>query len=171
MLLGQQLSLSDWASVATVATGLSAFLALIFAIWQTRQVRQSQLEAVARDHYQHFLELCIQYPVYAPPGPNLDMDALTFDGDPLKFTQYEWFFTAGNNALEAIFLSVGEQSTWKETIASILIEHLAYVTSPRYDEIFRSTVDPKYQRFIDIRFPKIQQVGVMSASTVPMAAE
>jgi hypothetical protein len=164
------MSLANAASIATVLTGVAALLALAFAIWQTREYRKSQLEALAREQYQNFLELCIKHPEYAPPGPDLDMVELTFAGYKKKFVQYEWFFTAGSNALEAIFLSVGEESSWQETICSILVDHAKYLNSQRYDAVFRPTVDPRYQRFVDQKFShKTIEFNIVSADT--LAAE
>ena len=143
------LSLGDWASLATVVTGFSAVLAVAFALWQTRQFRWNQLETLARDQYQHFLELCVSYPQFASPESNVDVAALTFVGDHDKFVQYEWFFTAGCNSLEAIYAAVGMQKHWRQTIVSILEEHKEYVLSQRYVEIQRPTGDPEFEGFVD----------------------
>ena len=138
------------ANLATVLTGAAALLALLFAVHQTRANHATQLEALARDHFQHFLELCILYPDFANPSAvRLDVDGGTFDGDPDKFAQYEWFFTACENALEAIFDTVGEQKAWREEIRAVLGEHALYLSSTRYHEVFRNTVDRRFQRFID----------------------
>lgn len=147
---GHQVSLSAGADVATMLTAVCALLAIIFAIWQTRQFRAHQLEALARDQYQRFLELCIQYPEYAdPPSGVVNMDKLTFSRNGKKFIQYEWFLTSGMNALEAVHAAVGSQKSWQETIESVLEAHLPYLTSNRYDEFFRPTTNTAYQEFID----------------------
>lgn len=146
----QHANLSAGADVATMLTAVCALLAIGFAIWQTRQFRAHQLEALAREQYQRFLELCIQYPDYAdPPSGVVDMDKLTFSRNAKKFIQYEWFLTSGMNALEAVYAAVGSQKPWRETIKSVLEAHAPYLSSERYDSYFRPTTHPAYQGFLD----------------------
>jgi hypothetical protein len=146
----QHANLSAGADIATMLTAVCALLAIVFAIWQTRQFRAHQLEALARDQYQRFLELCIQYPEYADPPPGVvDMEKLTFSRNAKRFVQYEWFLTSGMNALEAVYAAVGRQKPWRETIKSVLEAHAPYLSSMRYDAYFRPTTNPVYQRFLD----------------------
>jgi len=143
------LALADWASIATIVTGCAAIFAVGFGYWQTRQFRKQQLESLARDHYQHFLELCIAYPEFASPGDKVDAEARTFSDNTERFVQYEWFFTAGCNSLEAIFVAVGQLPHWKATAVSIVNEHRAYMLSQRYVDSQRPTGDPKFEAFVD----------------------
>jgi hypothetical protein len=151
------MNLSDWANLATITTAVAAVFAITFAFWQTRQFRNHQLETMALDQYQNFLALCVKYPEFAPPPDgSLDIKALTYNGSVKSFIQYEWFFTVGENALESIFLSVGERGVWKQTISNVLTEHAEYIKSERYTHIYRPTVEPEFQAFID------QEIGRFS---------
>lgn len=146
--------IAQLSSVANILMGLAAIIGLIFAVWQTRQFRNHQLETLARDQYQRFLELCIQFPQYAqPPVEVMDCEAMTIDGDRQKFVQYEWFLAAGVNALEAIYLAVGQQPGWRETIKSVLEDHAPFLMSKRYDDTVRFTGDPRFQAFLDSWVP------------------
>ena len=156
----QPMTLLDGAYIATIIMGIAATLALVFAYFQTtafqsqaKQLHRQQLEALARDHYQNLLHLCVQYPEYTISQliePALNIEKMKFDGDAKRFAQYEWVFVATSNALESIFNTVSAKH-WQETIVSILKEHRTYLRSARYDEIIRETCTPSYQTFIDDR--------------------
>lgn len=143
----------DWqnaSNIATVATAIAAVVGFAFAIWQTQTFRRHQLETLARDHYQAFLQLCVEYPEYATPRTEaLNMTALTFDGDRRRFDQYEWFLTAGANAMEAIYTNVGSNDAWQKTVLSILGDHMDYLRSDRYRKLIRPTADPGFVKFIE----------------------
>ncbi|MCC6787004.1 MAG: hypothetical protein IT547_04130 [Hyphomonadaceae bacterium] len=142
------------AYVANVAMALVAIVGVAFAVWQTREFRNHQLETLARDQYQRFLELCIEHPEFAqPPNDQLDCNARTIDGSAIAFVQYEWFVSAGVNALEAIYLAVGHQPGWRETIKSVLEDHAPFLMSRRYDETIRFTGDARFQTFLDSWVP------------------
>jgi|WetSurMetagenome_2_1015567.scaffolds.fasta_scaffold481733_1 hypothetical protein len=147
-------SLEQCASIATIVTGIAAVFAAAYAVVQVKLYRNYQLEALARDQYQRFLELCVSFPEYASPELKVDVDAQTFAGDHIKFIQYEWFFTAGSNCLEAIYTAVGDRIFWRNSITSVLIEHKDYLMSQRYMELQRPTGDPKFENFIDVAFQR-----------------
>ncbi len=130
-----------------IAAVVAAF-ALLFSVLQTRRYRRFQQALNARDRYQNFLQLSIQYPQFAPPPEkDLDFKALTFGGDHLKFIQYEWFLWSCLNAVEGVFFIEEQNKYWRLVINTFLKDHKAYLASDRMRE-FAHMFAPKFRSFI-----------------------
>jgi len=164
------MTLADLANLAAIAMALAAFVALAFGVWQTRQYRRQQLESVARDRYQAFLELCVQYPEFAQPLDGaVDPVAATFDGDQKKFIQYGWFIWSCLNALEVLYFVLGHQKSWRNTINSILRCHVVYLSSSHILEGV-DTFEPEFYALIKEWLPTSDKLHVTTIIS-SMAAE
>jgi hypothetical protein len=144
----EQLTLGDYASIATIVTGFTAVGALLLVWWQTGKFRRQQIESIARNNYHAFLRLGIEYPQFASPkAADLDIEKQTFQGENSKFIQYLWFVWAGMNALESMYYALGSKANWRHTIASILDDHKALLGSPVIRD-YAHTFEPDFHRFI-----------------------
>lgn len=141
-------SLEDIGNLANLVTAIAAIAAVLVAWTQIEKSRNQQIEAVARDHYQNFLRLCLEYPEFTMPSEHdIDFDKKTYDGCPLKFRQYDWFFWNGMNALESLLFSIGDRESWQTTIASILDDHKGMLGSELVGG-YADTFEPKFRAFL-----------------------
>jgi hypothetical protein len=142
------LTLSGYASIATIVTGFTAVTALVLVWWQTGKFRRQQIESVARSNYHAFLRLGIEYPQFASPKPgDIDVEKQTFQGENAKFVQYLWFVWSGMNALESMYYALGSKANWRHTIAAILDDHRTLLSSPVIRD-YADTFEPGFHQFV-----------------------
>ncbi len=119
--------LKSWADVGSLIGGLSAAIGLIIAsiaaclgYIQIRAGKETQREAVARQTYNEYLKLAIQYP---------NLAAGNQPTDPLEFESYEWFVSYMLNACEQILLFEPNSPEWQFCVRAQLDYHRHYLTN------------------------------------------
>mgnify|MGYP003382424093 CR=1 FL=1 len=115
----------------------SGFLLTIFVvglgIWQYFRSIEIDHEASAKALYAEYQVLAFENPEMANPSlSSVDYDALTFDGDRLKFEKYEWFVSYMETMAEEIF-ALSKQRDWYYTLLEQLRYHQAYFSSAHYE--------------------------------------
>ena len=92
-------------TLATIAMGVAAVVALIYAHLQISDARRTERRANANELWRETLRLAFDNPKLSDPSlntTNFDYKTLTIDGDPELFQKYEMFVDTVLNASEEI---------------------------------------------------------------------
>jgi len=121
---------------ATIILAVIALVALGAAYRQVTSARKNQREANADALWRSYLRLAFRHPKFADPGlePHLarfDYEALTINGDPELFQQYEWFVDFVLDSCERV-LELDSSEEWNETVRTQLDFHWDYLHSDHY---------------------------------------
>ena len=139
------------ATLATIAMGLSAVVALIYAHLQISDSRKAERRANANELWRETLRLAFDNPKLSDPSLNttaFDYENLTIDGDPELFQKYEMFVDTILNASEEI-LEGSPTPEWNAAVRMQLKLHREYLRSPHFqDSGYLAQYTPKFRAFM-----------------------
>lgn len=139
------------ATLATIAMGASAIVALIYAHLQISDSRKAERRANANELWRETLRLAFDNPKLSDPSLNttaFDYEKLTIDGDPELFQKYEMFVDTILNASEEI-LEGSPTPEWNAAVRMQLKLHREYLRSPHFqDSGYLAQYTPKFRAFM-----------------------
>jgi hypothetical protein len=139
------------ATLATIAMGISAVVALIYAHLQISDSRKAERRANANELWRETLRLAFDNPKLSDPSLNttaFDYAKLTIDGDPELFQKYEMFVDTILNASEEI-LEGSPTPEWNAAVRMQLKLHREYLRSPHFqDSGYLAQYTPKFRAFM-----------------------
>jgi hypothetical protein len=121
-------------TIATVAMGIAAVAALIYAHLQISDSRKGERRANANELWRETLRLAFDNPKLSDPSlalADFDYEAMTIDGSKETFQKYELFVDTVLNASEEI-LQVLPTPEWDATVRIQLRQHREYLLSPHF---------------------------------------
>lgn len=139
------------------------FLLTVFVValgvWQYFRSIEIDHEASAKALYAEYQTLAFENPEMANPAlADVDYEALTFDGDRLRFEKYEWFVSYMETMAEEIF-ALSKRKDWNHTLQEQLRYHQRYFTSRHYETsgYFRN-VTPEISELLTRLNPNLRNV-------------
>ena len=106
------------------------------AIWQIRSIRSTQREATVSVKFRDYLCLALEHPDLACPDIHeLNIEMRTFDGNRMKFEEYEWFVAIVQHVMAEI---ANTTSNKKTLIRFALGHHKTYLSSAYYKATYKS---------------------------------
>lgn len=137
--------------LATIAMGVAAVVALIYAHLQISDARRTERRANANELWRETLRLAFDNPKLSDPSlntTNFDYKTLTIDGDPELFQKYEMFVDTVLNASEEI-LEGSPTPEWDAAVRLQLKLHRDYLLSPHFqDSGYLAQYTPKFRAFM-----------------------
>ena len=138
-------------TLATIAMGVAAVVALIYAHLQISDARRTERRANANELWRETLRLAFDNPKLSDPSlntTNFDYKTLTIDGDPELFQKYEMFVDTVLNASEEI-LEGSPTPEWDAAVRLQLKLHRDYLLSPHFqDSGYLAQYTPKFRAFM-----------------------
>jgi hypothetical protein len=139
------------ATLATIAMGIAAIVALIYAHLQITDSRKAERRANANELWRETLRLAFDNPKLSDPSlktTNFDYANLTIDGDPELFQKYEMFVDTVLNASEEI-LEGSPTPEWDAAVRLQLKLHRDYLLSPHFrNSGYLVQYTPKFRAFM-----------------------
>jgi hypothetical protein len=136
-------------ALATVLAALVGILALAYADYQIKEARKIARETNAYELWREYQRHAFENPKLADPSLRLadfDYEALTIDGSPELFQQYERFIDFVLNACEEIFTRSEE---WKLSVRDQIKLHRGYLESAHFLKSgYFEHYNPKFRAFI-----------------------
>ncbi len=139
-------------TIATVAMGVAAVAALIYAHLQISDSRKGEHRANANELWRETLRLAFDNPKLSDPTLALaefNYDEMTIDGSKETFQKYELFVDTVLNASEEI-LHVVPTKEWDASLRIQLRQHRAYLLSPHFrNSGYLEQYTPRFRAFMD----------------------
>ncbi len=139
-------------TLATVAMGIAAVAALIYAHLQISDSRKGEHRANANELWRETLRLAFDNPKLSDPSLALaeyDYDAMTIDGSKETFQKYELFVDTVLNASEEI-LQVLPTREWDASVRIQLWQHREYLLSKHFrNSGYLEQYTPRFRTFMD----------------------
>jgi hypothetical protein len=139
------------ATLATIAMGIAAIVALVYAHLQISDSRKAERRANANELWRETLRLAFDNPKLSDPSLNtttFDYQNLTIDGDPELFQKYEMFVDTILNASEEI-LEGSPTPEWDAAVRMQLKLHRDYLLSPHFrNSGYLAQYTPKFRAFM-----------------------
>jgi hypothetical protein len=138
-------------TLATVAMGFAAIIALIYAHVQISDGRKAERRANANELWRETLRLAFDNPKLSDPSLTttaFDYENLTIDGDPELFQKYEMYVDTVLNASEEILEGLPTPE-WNAAVRMQLKLHRNYLLSPHFQNSgYLATYTPKFRTYM-----------------------
>lgn len=139
-------------TLATVAMGVAAIVALVYAHLQISDSRKAERRANANELWRETLRLAFDNPKFSDPSLStsvFDYENLTVDGEPELFQKYEMFVDTVLNASEEI-LEGSPTPEWDAAVRMQLNLHRKYLLSPYFrNSGYLAQYTPKFRAYMD----------------------
>jgi hypothetical protein len=139
-------------TLSTIAMGLAAIIALIYAHVQITDSRKAEQRANANELWRETLRLAFDNPKLSDPSLNttaFDYENLTIDGDPELFQKYEMFVDTVLNASEDILEGLPTPE-WYAAVRMQLKTHRDYLHSAHFQNSgYLAQYTPKFRAYMD----------------------
>ena len=137
---------------ATIAMGVAAVAALIYAHLQISEGRKAEQRANGNELWRETLRLAFDNPKLSDPTLALaefNYDEMTIDGSKETFQKYEMFVDTILNASEEI-LYVLPTKEWDAAVRIQLRQHRAYLLSSHFQNSgYLEQYTPRFRAFMD----------------------
>ena len=124
-----------------IATGGSV-AALLWGVWTYKRNGEAQIQLLALERLQHYLDLAVKYPDLASRDENQSVDA-----------RYAWFAAQSLTTAQTLWFLVGSQPRWQRSINAIVRQHHSYLRSGAFvcDDFCPDFVDYLRKRVADLK--------------------
>ena len=95
--------------------------ALLWGVWTYKRNGEAQIQLLALERLQHYLDLAVKYPDLASRDESQSVDA-----------RYAWFAAMSLTTAQTLWLHVGRQPSWQRSIDSIVRQHHSYLRSGEF---------------------------------------
>ena len=102
-------------------SALAATGALLWNVHVFKETANRQKESFAVSLLQRYIELAVEYPDLAYPGPSGSID------NRINDKKYTWFASHAVFTAESIYFLLKEDEAWKGTIKGILLNHKPFL--------------------------------------------
>jgi hypothetical protein len=138
-------------TLATIAMGVAAVAALIYAHLQISEGRKAEHRANGNELWRETLRLAFDNPKLADPTlalADFNYDEMTIDGSKETFQKYELFVDTILNASEEI-LQVLPTKEWDSAVRLQLKQHRAYLLSTHFQTSgYLEQYTPRFRAFM-----------------------
>jgi hypothetical protein len=92
--------------------------ALLWGVWTYKRNGEAQIQLLALERLQHYLDLAVKYPDLASRDESQSVDV-----------RYAWFAAQSLTTAQTLWLLVGGQPSWQRSINAIVRQHHSYLRS------------------------------------------
>jgi hypothetical protein len=146
-----RLGLQEWAHIATIAAGATAFLTLWSGLYIFQKTSEAQNQTAALGILQAYFERSVENPdlAYREPSNKLpDFDKLKGD-EKQKYQKYIMFASNALFTAETIYYMEKGELSWEQTVKGLVDNHLPFVFS---NDFPCNEYDSKFIAFIRKEF-------------------
>jgi hypothetical protein len=147
-------------TLATVAMGIAAIAALVYAHLQISDGRKAERRANANELWRETLRLAFENPKLSDPSLGttaFDYVNLTIDNDPEFFQKYEMYVDTVLNASEEILAGLPTPE-WDAAVRLQLKLHRQYLLSPHFRESgYLAQYTPEFRAYMDSVLKETQE--------------
>ena len=119
---GEFLAASRWtvmnSGVLQLIAVLVSMCALVWGVWTYKRNGDAQLQLLALEKPQHYLDLALAHPDLASRDESQSVDV-----------RYAWFTALSLTTAQTLWLLVGRQRSWQRSINAIVRQHHSYLRS------------------------------------------
>src|SRR5262245_41883754 len=106
------------ASLTPVVLATVGVVSLLWGVWTYKRTAEAQLQLLALNTLQHYLDLAVANPDLASRDESQPVDA-----------RYAWFAAHSLNTAQTLWLLVGRQPSWQRSVNAIVRQHRSYLRS------------------------------------------
>lgn len=134
------------AVIATVVMAAATVAALLWGVWTYKRNGQAQMQLLALEKLQHYLDLAVTHPDLASRDQSQPVDA-----------RYAWFAAHALTTAQTLWLLVGRRSNWQRSINAIVRQHHSYLRSGTFvcDDFSSEFVSYLREQVADLACAKI----------------
>jgi hypothetical protein len=92
--------------------------ALLWGVWTFKRNGEVQIQLLALERLQHYLDLAVEHPDLASRDENQSVDV-----------RYAWFAAQSLTTAQTLWFLVGRQPSWQRSINAIVRQHHSYLRS------------------------------------------
>lgn len=104
--------------LASVVVAAATVMALLWGIWTYKRNAEAQVQLLALQTLQHYLDLAVAHPELASRGVDQPVDA-----------RYAWFAAQALTTAQTLWALVRHQADWQRSIDAIVRHHPSYLRS------------------------------------------
>jgi len=106
------------AVLASIMVAAGSVGALLFGVWVYKRTGEAQVQLLALETLQRYLDLAVAHPDLAGPDESQSVNA-----------RYAWFAAYSLTTAQTLWLLVGRQQNWQRSINAIVRQHRPYLRS------------------------------------------
>ncbi len=106
------------ALLGSIVMAITMVGTLIFGVWSYQRNAAAQVQLLALNSLQHYLDLAVARPELASRSDDEPVDA-----------RYAWFAAEAMTTAQTLWLLVGQQPDWQRSIDAIIRQHRSYLRS------------------------------------------
>ena len=104
--------------MASIVIAAGNVCALLWGVWTYKRNAEAQLQLLALEKLQHYLDLAVAHPELASRDEGQSVDV-----------RYAWFAAHSLTTAQTLWLLVGRQPSWQRSINAIVRQHQSYLRS------------------------------------------
>jgi hypothetical protein len=106
------------ALVTSIVIAAGNVCALLWGVWTYKRNSEAQVQLLALEKLQHYLDLAVAHPELASRDESQSVDL-----------RYVWFAAQSLTTAQTLWLLVGDQPSWQRSINAIVRQHQSYLRS------------------------------------------
>src|SRR5215469_13345668 len=130
------------AVLASTMVAAGSVGALLFGVWTYKRNGEAQVQLLALETLQRYLDLAVAHPDLASPDESQSVDV-----------RYAWFAAYSLTTAQTLWLLVGRQANWQRSINAIVRQHHSYLQSGEFvcDDFCPDFVDYLRNRVTELK--------------------
>lgn len=137
-----------------IALAVATVVSVLFALWTYRSNAQAQVQLLALNSLQHYLDLAVTHPDLASRTDDQAVDA-----------RYGWFAAQALFTAQTLWTLVGDRMEWQRSINAIIRQHRPYLRSGAF---VCDDFAPEFVRYLRERVPDIRCADVKGGAGGPV---
>jgi len=125
-----------------MVTAAGSVCALVWGVWTYRRSADAQLQLLALQTLQRYLDHAVEHPDLASGNRSHSVDM-----------RYAWFAALALTTAQTLWLLVGRHAIWQRSINSILRQHQSFMESGHF---MCDDFDPDFVSLLRTRFPGLK---------------
>jgi hypothetical protein len=126
---------------------------LLWGVWTYKRTAEDQLQLLALETLQHYLDLAIAHPDLASRDESQSVDA-----------RYAWFAAQSLNTAQTLWLLVRHQPNWQRSINAIVRQHRSYLRSGTF---VCGDFSPEFVGYLRTRIAELKCAELSDGEGVP----
>jgi hypothetical protein len=116
--------------------------ALLWGVWTYKRNGEAQIQLLALERLQHYLDLAVRYPELASRDESQSVDV-----------RYAWFAAQSLTTAQTLWILVGRQPSWQRSINAIVRQHHSYLRSGAF---VCDDFSPDFVGYLRTRVPELK---------------
>jgi len=140
--MNSSLVLQQIAVLVSIVMAAGNVWALVWGVWTYKRNADAQLQLLALETLQHYLDLAVAHPDLASRDKSLSVDV-----------RYAWFAAQALTTAQTLWLLVRRQPNWQRSINAIVRQHRSYLRSGTF---VCGDFSPEFVDYLRTRVPELK---------------